>query len=143
LMQWWGTEFRRNTVLGGYDNYWCDKVVDQIEAYSKLHAASGLPIVFLIPDVRFDVEVATIRQYPNGHIVRLEGKNAPKIASSAHVSEKVLASMLLDGIYTTDHSEGITALDSVADELYARFVGDLSLIEDEKSNNTVSTESGS
>jgi hypothetical protein len=77
LLQWWGTEFRRNVN----PNYWVEKVAERI--------AKDKPEIALITDVRFPNEVRFCQTYGEAILihrpsVRLEG------AAALHPSETAL-----------------------------------------------------
>ena len=52
LMQWWGTEFRRNMVD---KDYWIKKVQSWIDKHPEVD-------VILIPDLRFKNEIEWIKK---------------------------------------------------------------------------------
>lgn len=74
VLQWWGTDFRRN--LHG-NSYW---VLKWLEAVNKLPTP---PKYLICTDVRFINEAATIRTL-GGIIIRVQ---RPEIQSDGHASE--------------------------------------------------------
>lgn len=76
LLQWWGTEFRRNANV----QYWVDKHKEEVERVR--------PEVVLVTDVRFFNEVAYVKEY--GDAIRVFN---PRIAvlGNSHSSEEQLA----------------------------------------------------
>lgn len=88
LLQWWGTEFRRNQF--GQD-YWVKKLDEQIEALK----ASGFDGVVVVPDVRFEDEADYILGREDGWLVRIhrppKGKERlKKMFAKEHCSETSL-----------------------------------------------------
>ena len=79
LLQWWGTEFRRNVN----PDYWVNKVAERI--------ADEKPEVALITDVRFPNEVAFCQKY--GNAIKVDRPSLPSLkgAAGVHVSELALA----------------------------------------------------
>lgn len=60
MLQFWGTNYRRNFFS---KNYWVDIVQKQFESIS--HIDSEKDVYFIIPDVRFNNEVDFIESYQN------------------------------------------------------------------------------
>jgi len=57
-LQWWGTDIRRNPVLGGNPNIWVDKAFDYIHS-----TQSEQPdMIFVITDCRFLSEINRAKQ---------------------------------------------------------------------------------
>ena len=81
MLQWWGTEFRRE-ICG--DTYWLDRLDDTIRAIPD-------GSVVFVTDVRFPNEAEFVRQL-GGSIVRVVRTNAPEGQSgqAAHASEMEL-----------------------------------------------------
>ena len=79
LLQWWGSEFRRNVN----PNYWIDKLAKRI--------ADEKPEIALITDVRFDNEVRFVQKY--GEVIKVNRPSLPSLqgAAGVHISEKALA----------------------------------------------------
>ena len=79
LLQWWGTEFRRNVN----PDYWVNKVAERI--------ADEKPEIALITDVRFPNEVAFCQKY--GNAIKVDRPSLPSLrgAAGVHVSELALA----------------------------------------------------
>lgn len=128
LMQWWGTEFRRNGLLGGCNRYWIDKARNKIieveeEALRLATTDSGdahVPkaVVVLIPDVRFPNEVELIHEFKYGLMVNLEAVGAEETSHSSHASEKGLPDESFDITYHNDHTKGTQDLVRIAREFY-------------------------
>lgn len=76
LLQWWGTEFRRNVN----PNYWVGKLGDII--------AKEKPEYALISDMRFPNEKAFVEKY--GHAIRVDRPGLEPL-QVAHISESALA----------------------------------------------------
>lgn len=74
LLQWWGTEFRRNVD----QDYWVNKV--------KARLAEEKPEIALITDVRFPNEIAFIEEY--GETIKVVRPGITAV--NEHVSEKAL-----------------------------------------------------
>ena len=75
LLQWWGTEFRRELD----DNYWVKRLAERIELEK--------PQIALITDMRFPNEMAFCKEY--GETVRVDRNDLPP---STHASETALDS---------------------------------------------------
>jgi len=73
LLQWWGTEFRRELD----DNYWVKRLAERIELEK--------PQIALITDMRFPNEMAFVTEY--GETVRVDRAGLPP---STHASETAL-----------------------------------------------------
>lgn len=79
LLQWWGTEYRRNVN----PNYWVERVAKRI--------ADEQPEVALITDVRFPNEVRFCQKY--GSAIKVDRPDLPPLhgAAGVHASELALA----------------------------------------------------
>lgn len=77
LLQWWGTEFRRNVE----PDYWIKKLAKRIEEEK--------PEVALITDVRFPNEAEWVKQY--GDIIKVRRTGMPPDKNPPHISELALA----------------------------------------------------
>jgi hypothetical protein len=79
LLQWWGTEFRRNVN----PNYWVDRLAEII--------SKEQPQVALISDMRFPNEKEFVEKH--GYSIRVDRNNLPSLSGSAgvHASELALA----------------------------------------------------
>lgn len=75
LMQWWGTEYRRNQD----PEYWVKKAMQKCTGYRR----------YVIDDVRFPNEFAAIKN-SGGRLVRVERPNIPVVSNSNHPSETAL-----------------------------------------------------
>lgn len=129
LMQWWGTEFRRNPVLGGDLSYWRDKAKEEIRRlYGQamqdvdLHEAPPKALVVLMPDARFLNEADFIRSYEHGFMLKIEATGAEEIAHTAHASETELPADRIDFVFHNDHTVGTTAVMRIAEEVYERII---------------------
>jgi hypothetical protein len=122
LMQWWGTDFKRNPMFKGYSGYWVDKFHHLL--VEKFHGVFSKckNIVIVIPDVRFVQEVNYIHTVLNGYVVNLVGLYAKNTPHSSHASEAGVDPMKFDKIYATDHALGITDLDRIAENIYDEFI---------------------
>lgn len=77
ILQWWGTDFRRNLCK---KSYWIEKVMEKIVALPKDN------IAIIIPDVRFINEAEWIEQFDTGFLVQVIRPNV-RILESKHISE--------------------------------------------------------
>lgn len=110
LMQWWGTEYRRNPVLGGYNEYWCDQVL--------MNARNGNADVIIVPDVRFDNEAELVYDnFGDGMVVLVNGVDFETTSYAAHASEKGVSDALISHVVQNDHSKGIEPLERLAEYL--------------------------
>ena len=78
IMQWWGTEWRRDETMAGWDSYWIDKVTEWLNT-------AGSDIV-IVPDIRFPNEAKWCGEH-NGVVVWM---NRPGSVTSGHASESAL-----------------------------------------------------
>lgn len=79
LLQWWGTEFRRNVN----PDYWVNKLAKRL--------AKDKPEIALITDVRFPNEVRFVQKY--GNVIKVDRPDLPSLkgAAGVHASELALA----------------------------------------------------
>jgi hypothetical protein len=106
LMQWWGTEFRRNPLLGGRDDYWTTALKQKYQSLPPAYE------VLICPDVRFDNEAIALEsfgEYKN-FMIELVGENAPSTPHNGHISEKGVTSSYISVVITNDHADGVDAL---------------------------------
>lgn len=90
LLQWWGTEFRRNQS----ENYWVDQVLAQcVETYDMVETMMGpIPVPnsnsrYVIDDMRFENEANALLEV-DAKLVRIERPNNPHVVSNPnHPSE--------------------------------------------------------
>ena len=68
LMQWWGTEFRRN--MYGQD-YWINSFCDTLLQLEQLPQTQHKPKVVLVPDVRFRNEIDLITSMPQNCLLNI------------------------------------------------------------------------
>lgn len=130
LMQWWGTEFRRNEALGGDNLYWVKKAQERIvqwfdEALKLPESHNTKSLVVVIPDIRFDNEVDMVHEFDvfplgdgKGIIINLLGDGAQETPHTTHASEAGINPAKIDFEYTTYHSIGTVDLVRIADNLY-------------------------
>lgn len=123
LMQWWGTEFRRNPLLGGDNDYWVNRVKNRVSTWAADPALRSAyepkSLVVVIPDVRFENEVDLVLSYENGIMVNLYAEGAEETTHSTHASEKGVALSRMTCAYMNDHNIGTTELQRIARDLYA------------------------
>lgn len=77
LLQWWGTEFRRNVN----PQYWVSKLAKRLEKEN--------PEIALLTDMRFKNEMEFVKQY--GETVRVDRANLPPLSNASHPSEVELS----------------------------------------------------
>ena len=77
LLQWWGTEFRRNVN----PDYWINRLADKLK--------KDQPEIALISDMRFPNEFAFVEE--RGETIRVDNPRLPPLPPSAHPSELALA----------------------------------------------------
>lgn len=121
LMQWWGTEFRRNSFLGGNDGYWRQLFLGKVHEFKRLYDNAKLAdtIVAFCPDVRFDDEaVMVLSAEKHGFMIKLEGTGFVGTTHTNHASEAGINPILFTHTYVTSHEIGITDLDRIAKEFY-------------------------
>jgi len=111
LLQWWGTEFRRNTALGGDPDYWVRRAEERIQG---LDPDANRVVAF--HDVRFPNEAEMIRRR-GGLIVRIDGLNC-YTTSTAHSSETPLPPELVDVVITNDHYNGMGCMKDIARKFF-------------------------
>lgn len=87
LVQWYATEFRRNPVFGGYEDYWVDIAFKKIE---EIRLNDPLAI-FVITDVRFLNEILRIRD-EGGFSINV--KRNTGMENDNHSSENILDNYL-------------------------------------------------
>jgi NAD-dependent SIR2 family protein deacetylase len=80
ILQWWGTEFRRQ-FLPGVNDYWVDKVRETIDA--SIAIGTSLKVV-LVPDTRFPNEADWIKAR-GGKLIKIERPSIESI--DLHQSE--------------------------------------------------------
>ena len=105
LLQWWGTEYRRNEAIGGDNAYWtkahakrCQELYDQFVITNPT-----AQLVILVPDVRFDNEARDVDYTIQINAINKQGA----VANSNHISEKGVSPELIDHVVTVDHSAGV------------------------------------
>lgn len=73
LLQWWGTEFRRNVN----PQYWVTRLSEKLEKEQ--------PEIALITDMRFYNEMDFVKQY--GETIRVDRAELPPLSNASHPSE--------------------------------------------------------
>lgn len=101
LLQWWGTEYRRNVAVGGDNNYWVTKLKDIAQ---KKWGNSGKHIVVLVPDIRFDNE-AKLCLDSGGMVIQIEPINQPNVEVNKHVSENGIDPSFITLTFENDHTK--------------------------------------
>lgn len=76
LLQWWGTEYRRNNFG---DNYWVDKLVEETKKYDKV----------IISDMRFPNEFDAV-VHNGGICIKIIRPNSFESNTALHISETAL-----------------------------------------------------
>ena len=99
LLQWWGTEYRRNEAIGGDNDYWVKKLK---QLCHEKWGDSGTHTVVLVPDVRFDNEARFCLE-SGGIVIQIDPVNQPNINVNAHVSEKGISEELITLRFENDH----------------------------------------
>jgi hypothetical protein len=79
LLQWWGTEFRRNIN----PDYWVKKLTKRIEKEK--------PEIACITDMRFPNEFTFAKEH--GEVFRVDRPDLPPLTSKSHYSESALANV--------------------------------------------------
>jgi hypothetical protein len=87
LMQWWGTEYRRQNFG---DDYWLKQLYLWIETQTMNASPEDRTLVY-VPDARFPNEAAHVQDVLNGYLVRIERPDAEG-ANDTHASETSLDS---------------------------------------------------
>jgi hypothetical protein len=80
LLQWWGTELRRNFDA----DYWVNKLSKRIEKEK--------PAIALINDLRFPNEMRWVKQ-SGGETIRVDNPRVPPLTQKSHYSERALANV--------------------------------------------------
>lgn len=123
LMQWWGTEFRRNPLLGGDNDYWVNRVKDSIDGWEASAKVMNDPalkaLIAVIPDVRFENEVDLVLSYPHGIMVHLDGVGAEETRHVTHASEAGIDTSRMTCRYVNDHTIGSVEIVRIVKSLYA------------------------
>lgn len=134
LMQWWGTEFKRNPLLGGYHDYWVDLMGEHIANLSavteEMIQTGDIPstvdastLVVIIPDVRFDNEGLMLKNsIEYGTLINIEALNAPSSPNATHVSEKGVSPDLFTFTYHNDHAVGPSEIVRIAEEIFDTYL---------------------
>lgn len=68
LMQWWGTEYRREQFD---QNYWLRRLEEYIESRMHRHAHLDRSLLFYVPDVRYINEVEFVQKHLEGYVIRI------------------------------------------------------------------------
>lgn len=103
LMQWWGTEYRRNEALGGDDMYWCDFVAQK--------AQEADIDILIVSDVRFDNEALWVYEtFGDGLVLAIQSEDFKGTEHTSHASEQGVSMDNIAMGFTNNHSEGLEAL---------------------------------
>ena len=89
MLQWWGTEFRRQ--LFGSD-YWIAKLGEKLSGLQQANGSNGHGKLVVVTDVRFENEADFIRSR-GGLLIRIE---RPMPADDNHASERQSESITVD-----------------------------------------------
>lgn len=119
LLQWWGTEFRRNPRLGGHPGYWIDGLMARIERAKTNLEDDHNHLVVIVPDVRFENEAEAIHGM-DGQVVAIRALNANTTPHAGHSSEQGLPDHCIDASYYNDHAKGRGEVVRIAEEIYLR-----------------------
>lgn len=104
LLQWWGTEYRRNEAIGGDNEYWLkahDKECNRLFQEFLDQRGSG-NLVILVPDVRFNNEAQDVDYLIEVNAVNKLGYTA----NSTHVSENGVSPSFIHHVVSVDHALG-------------------------------------
>jgi hypothetical protein len=108
MMQWWGTQFKRNPLFGGRTDHWIDQVIKKIKNYcpsfwhkirevvSMLTAgnySSKNDCIFIICDGRFANEITKVKRELRAHAVHIV-RDSVFDPNETHISETELDSHL-------------------------------------------------
>lgn len=116
IMQVYGTDVRRNELMGGKDTYWADylrnRVLDHI--YGMLPSA---PKIIALPDVRFQTEVDNFVADPDNGVhvlnIRINPINYNEIEHTTHISETGIAGLKFpEGTLVDVHIDHKAGIDS-------------------------------
>lgn len=91
LLQWWGTEYRRNVE----PNYWVDRLKERL--------AQDKPEIAFIIDMRFPNEFRFVQEY--GETIKVHRSGMP-VLPGAHASEEALARVPDDQWGAVIYNEG-------------------------------------
>ncbi len=108
VLQWWGTDFRRNRFG---DDYW----INRVRTALNLEALRPGRLVIILTDVRFPNEAALVREY-HGLVVRLVRPQTE--TPDAHASETAMNDQPVDLTVLNDGC--LSALQEVAERFAAQ-----------------------
>ena len=103
LLQWWGTEWRRNRFG---EDYWINQMIAKLEGIRNSSLPDGT--IVAITDCRFQNEVDMVRAL-GGKVVKVIRPGLPEDAYGAHVSEAI------DGL----ESDLVLTNDKTLEDFYA------------------------
>jgi hypothetical protein len=105
LLQWWGTEYRRNEAIGGDNAYWTKSHGKRCREIYDKHVLTrpNDKLVILVPDVRFDNEALDVDYVIQVNAINQQGV----VANSNHVSESGVSNDLIHKHIHVDHSAGV------------------------------------
>jgi len=113
MLQWWGTDFRRN-CFG--KEYWVKKLAARIEAGESIPGLFFVPVqIPVITDVRFLNEAELVRER-GGVVVRILGGQS--VAGDTHASEVEMEEIKAD--YVIQNTEGLDELEEQAKDFLSR-----------------------
>lgn len=85
FLQWYGTEFAKNPMWGGYESVWVDQLrKNYIEM--KKDEANKYVDVLIVSDVRFDNEVVCLKNFTNTKFISLNLTVLNPIETTHHTS---------------------------------------------------------
>ena len=110
FMQWWGTEYRKNPLLGEthHQLYWVQKVAETFNSLPEDYTA------IIVPDIRYDFEAEFIQNCDAKVklILNLESMNFTSTSHSSHSSEAGVNSDLITHRIVNNHEDGLDVLKS-------------------------------
>lgn len=133
MLQFWGTDWRRNMCS---DRYWVDIVINKIESIIKNYTEDYIKnnnLFFIIPDVRFKNELECLREYQlKSKFIKFYFVKVQRINENGsqyidpnrdpkHPSETELDSVDAD-FYITARSGDIQGLENKVDELINKII---------------------
>lgn len=122
LLQWWGTEYRRNPVLDGYQEYWFDSWMQGVfQEDLRLRRETGKGVSYvLVPDIRFPNEAEFIRKMGEFCVLlHIRGINQKRATSHEHVSENGVDVASYEPLIGNDQAKGLGELERIA-KLFAQ-----------------------
>jgi hypothetical protein len=113
IMQVYGTDVRRNELMGGKESYWTDYLKQRLE--DDRHCQDPLLNIIALPDVRFQTEadnfVTDIEKGIQVLNIIINPANYEKIEQTGHISETGIAGLKFPESSTVevhiDHKAGV------------------------------------